>query len=96
MAKRKESKIEQSTYRLMIEQFPYKHISIDFLDKDEALQHAHQLTNKDTAWYGLYEINPKADFLILVEHNRLRPHDNSIPKISKDNTTQTPGRRRHK
>lgn len=84
--KSKETKIEPSVFRAMIEQFPYKQITMDFTNKEEALEYVHSLTSDDTAWYGLYEINPKADFLILVEHNRLRPHDISIPKISKDNT----------
>ncbi len=94
--KSKEIKVEPSIFRAMIEQFPYKQITVDFTNKEDALNYVHSLTSDNTAWYGLYEINPKAEFLILVEHNRLRQHDNSIPKISKDNTTQIPGRRRHK
>lgn len=94
--KSKETKIEPSIFRAMIEQFPYKQITVDFTNKEEALEYVHSLTSDNTAWYGLYEISPKADFLISVEHNRLRPHNISIPKISKDNTTQIPGRRRHK
>lgn len=84
--KSKEIKVEPSIFRAMIEEFPYKQITVDFTNKEDALNYVHSLTSDNTAWYGLYEINPKAEFLILVEHNRLRPHDNSIPKISKDNT----------
>ncbi len=95
--KSKEIKVEPSIFRVMIEEFPYKQTSVDFNSKEKALEYVHSLTSDNTAWYGLYEISPKADFLISVEHNRLRSHNISIPKISKDNTTtQTPGRRRHK
>lgn len=92
--KSKETKVEPSVFRLMIEKFPYKQVTMDFADKEEALQYAHELTSENTAWYGLYEINPKADYLISVEHCRLRPHDDSIPEISKDNTKKRKERHR--
>jgi len=93
--KSKETKVEPSIFRVMIEEFPYKQTSVDFNSKEEALEYVHSLTSDNTAWYGLYEISPKADFIISVEHKRIRPHNISIPKISKDNTTtQIPGRRR--
>lgn len=95
--KSKETKVEPSVFRLMIEKFPYKQVTMDFADKEEALQYAHELTSENTAWYGLYEINPKADYLISVEHRRLRPHDDSIPEISKSKASRpTKGRLRRK
>jgi hypothetical protein len=70
---------EPSTYRVMVEKNPYKQVSINFADREEALQYAHELTSKDTAWYGIYELNPLCDYLITVESKRLVTHDNSVP-----------------
>lgn len=94
--KLKEPNIEPSIFRVMIEKLPYKNVTVDFTTKEAALEYADNLTNKDTAWYGVYEVNPKVNRLICIKHNRLRPHDDAIPKISKDNTKQTSGRRRNK
>lgn len=92
--KSKESTVEPSVFRVMIEQFPYKHVTIDFATKEEALDYVHSLTEKDTAFYGVYEISPIVDYLISIEHRRLRPHDDTAQKISKSNTVKRRGRRR--
>lgn len=92
--KLKETKIEPSVFRVMIEKLPYKNVTVDFTTKEAALEYADNLTNKDTAWYGVYEINPKSDRLICIKNNRLIPHDDTIPKISKDNTIQKSVKRR--
>lgn len=92
--KPKETKIEPSIFRAMIEKFPYKQITMDFTTKEEALEYVHTLTSEDTTWYGLYEVNPKVDYLISIEHRRLRPHDDTIPEISKDNTKKRKERHR--
>ena len=76
--KSKETKIEPSIFRVMVEHFPYKQTHTDFFDKEEALQYAHSLVNKTTAWYGVYELNPLCNYLISVESNRLRPYDDTI------------------
>jgi hypothetical protein len=92
--KLKETKIEPSIFRAMIEKFPYKQITIDFPSKEEALEYVHALTNENTAWYGLYELNPAVDSLIYIEHRRLRPYNDTIPEISKDNTKKRKERHR--
>jgi len=76
--KSKETKVEPSVFRVMEERVPYKNITIDFDSKDEALEYVHSLTTSTTAWYGVYEINPRVDYLISVEHKRLIPHDDRI------------------
>lgn len=76
--KSKEIKVEPSIFRVMVEQFPYKQIHIDFSEKEEALQYVHGLTSDNAAWYGVYELNPRCSYLISVEHNRLRPYDDTI------------------
>jgi hypothetical protein len=92
--KSKETNVEPSIFRAMIEKFPYKHISVDFTSKEEALEYVHTLTSESTTWYGLYEINPRIDRLIYIEHRRLRPYDDPPKDISKDNTRQTSVKRR--
>lgn len=92
--KSKEKNIEPSIFRVMIEKFPYKQITVDFSSKEEALEYAHALTSESTVWYGLYEVNPRVDRLIHIEHRRLRPHDDPVTDISKDNTKRTPVKRR--
>ena len=92
--KLKEQNIEPSVFRVMIEKLPYKNITVDFTTKEDALEYADGLTNKDTAWYGIYEVSPKSDHLICIKHNRLIPHDEPPTKISKDNTKQTQIKRR--
>ena len=86
--KLKEQNIEPSVFRVMIEKLPYKNITVDFTTKEAALEYTDNLTNKDTAWYGVYEISPKSNHLICIKHNRLIPHDERPTKISKDNTKQ--------
>ena len=78
MARRKEVNNEPSTFRVMVTEFPYNHITVDFTTKEEALQYAHELTSENTAWYGVYELNPRCEYLISVEHKRLRPHDDVV------------------
>lgn len=78
MARRKEVNNEPSTFRVMVTEFPYNHITVDFTTKEEALQYAHELTSENTAWYGVYELNPRCEYLISVEHKRLRPHDDDV------------------
>lgn len=91
----KNSNIEPSIFRAMIEQFPYKQITVDFATKEEALEYVHSLTSNDTTWYGLYERSPIAEYLLPIEHKRLRPYDDTLPeKISTDNTKQRKERRR--
>lgn len=95
MAKKlKESNVEPSVFRVMMEKLPYKNTTVDFTTKESALEYADNLTNKDTAWYGVYEINPKVNNLICIKHNRLIPHDDTIPKISKDITKQVKQRKK--
>lgn len=95
MAKKlKESNVEPSVFRVMMEKLPYKNTTVDFTTKEAALEYADNLTNKDTAWYGVYEINPKVNNLICIKHNRLIPHDDTIPNISKDNTKQVKQRKK--
>lgn len=84
----KEQNVEPSVFRVMVEKLPYKNITVDFATKEAALEYTDNLTNKDTSWYGVYEISPKSNRLICIKHNRLIPHDDTIPKISKDKTTQ--------
>lgn len=93
MARRKEVKIEPSIFRVMVEQFPYKQIHIDFSEKEEALQYVHELTSENTAWYGVYELNPRSDYLISVDHKRLRPYDDRIFTKPKENEQAKPKRR---
>ena len=78
MARRKEVNNEPSTFRVMVTEFPYNHITVDFTTKEEALQYVHELTSENTAWYGVYELNPRCEYLISVEHKRLRPHDDVV------------------
>lgn len=92
--KSKETSVEPSIFRAMIEKFPYKQISVDFSSKEEALEYVHALTSESTVWYGLYEVSPRVDRLIYIEHRRLRPHDDPPTDISKDNTKRTSVKRR--
>lgn len=78
MARRKEVNNEPSTFRVMVTEFPYNHITVDFTTKEEALQYAHELTSENAAWYGIYELNPRCEYLISVEHKRLRPYDDVV------------------
>ena len=78
MGRRKEVNNEPSTFRVMVTEFPYNHITVDFTTKEEALQYAHELTSENTAWYGIYELNPRYEYLISVEHKRLRPYDDVV------------------
>lgn len=78
MGRRKEVNNEPSTFRVMVTEFPYNHITVDFTTKEEALQYAHELTSENTAWYGVYELNPRCEYLISVEHKRLRPYDDVV------------------
>ena len=78
MARRKEVNNEPSTFRVMVTEFPYNHITVDFTTKEEALQYAHELTSENTSWYGIYELNPRCEYLISVDHNRLRPYDDVV------------------
>ena len=93
MAKRKEVKIEPSTFRVMVEKYPYKQITVDFTTKEDALQYAHDLTEANTSWYGVYELNPRRDYLISVERNRLRPFDDKVTTPPKENEQSKPKRR---
>ena len=95
MARRsKETSVEPSIFRAMVEKFPYKQITVDFSSKEEALEYVHTLTSESTVWYGLYEVSPRVDRLIYIEHRRLRPHDDPSKDISKDNTKRTSVKRR--
>lgn len=95
MAKRsKETNVEPSIFRAMVEGFPYKQITVDFTTKEEALEYVHALPSESTVWYGLYEVNPRVDRLIHIEHRRLRPHDDPVTDISKDNTKRISVKRR--
>ena len=93
MGRRKEVSNEPSTFRVMVTEFPYNHITVDFTTKEEALQYAHELTSENTAWYGIYELNPRVEYLISVEHKRLRPHDDTIIKKTKKKETVEQKRR---
>ena len=93
MARRKEVNNEPSTFRVMVTEFPYNHITVDFTTKEEALQYANELTSENTAWYGIYELNPRSEYLISVEHKRLRPHDDTIIKKTKEKETVEQKRR---
>lgn len=90
----KEQNVEPSVFRVMVEKLPYKNVTVDFATEEAALEYTDNLTNKDTSWYGVYEISPKANHLICIKHNRLRPHDDPPKDISKDNTKQTSVKRR--
>lgn len=78
--KPKEVKVESSIFRVMVEQVPYKMIHVDFSIKEESLEYAHNLTSENAAWYGIYEVSQYSAGLIPVEHRRLRPHPDSIPR----------------
>ena len=85
---KKEEVMDPSIFRLMIEEYPYKQTTINFTNKEEALQYAHDLTSDNTAWYGLYEVRPDYYYLISIEHKRLRPHDNLLPVMQKEGTSK--------
>ena len=86
--KSKETKIEPSVFRVMEERVPFKFTTTDFQSKDEALNYVHELTSSTTAWYGVYELNPKVDYLISVENKRLIPHDDRIIVKPKEDDTK--------
>ena len=92
--KSKETNVEPSIFRAMVECFPYKQVTMDFSSKEEALEYVHSLTSESVVWYGLYEINPRVDRLIYIEHQRLRPHDDPPTDISTDNTKRASVKRR--
>lgn len=87
--KAKEIKVEPSVFRVMVERKGFVNSHEDFSTKDDALNYAHDTLCNDAnvAWYGVYELNPKVDYLISIEHKRLIPHDDKIivkPKESSD------------
>lgn len=91
MAKKaKEAKVEPSTFRVMIERKGFINSHEDFATKEEALTYAHDTlcNDKKVAWYGVYELSPKVDYLISIEHKRLISHDDKIivkPKETDEN-----------
>lgn len=91
--KSKESKTEPSVFRVMEERVPFKFTTTDFQSKDEALNYVYELTSSTTAWYGVYELNPKVDRLIVVENKRLIPHDDTVIAKPKENDVAQKRRR---
>ena len=59
-----------------------------FQTKEEALDYANNLSSLLIEWYGIYELSPKVDYLISIEHKRLIPHDDKIIVKPKDDGVQ--------
>jgi hypothetical protein len=74
---RKKSQAEPSTFRLMYININGSGDHLDFKSKDDAIQYAESISNK-IEWYGIYELNPKCDYLIMVTHKRILPYINTI------------------
>lgn len=77
MAK-KSKKTELSTYRFMCVKTNNLNYHIDFKSYDNAIQYVNYLNDNKIEWYGLYELEPSSDYLKLVTHKRLIPHDATI------------------
>lgn len=87
--KAKEQKIDPSTFRVIIEHIPCRWSTVNFQTKDDALNYAHELSSVKVAWYGVYEINPKRDYLISVENKRLVPHNDKVVIIPKEESKES-------
>lgn len=94
--KSKEVKIEPSVFRVMVENIPWKWVTTDFSSKEEALQYAHDLSSDKVAQYIVYELSPKVEHLIYVEHKRLVPYDDRIVVTPKEDSKPVKKRQRKK
>jgi len=73
MAKKKIE--EASKYRFMCVKKKNGNYTKEFESKDEALQYANELDDKDIEWYGIYEVSPYSPYLNTIVSKRLIPHD---------------------
>ena len=75
---RKKTSIEPSTFRFTCIKTDNKNYHLDFTAKEEALQYVDELNDSKIEWYGLYELDPRKDYMQLVTHKRLIPHNDTI------------------
>lgn len=88
MAKSAKEQKDPIVFRIMIESKNGTCSSIDFTSKEESIKYAENLTIKTTAWWGIYEINPKYRDLKTVTYKRLIPHNDKIPtRVIKPDST---------
>ena len=89
MAKSTKEQKDPIVFRIMIESKNGACSSIDFTSKEESMQYAEKLTNETTAWWGIYEVNPKYRDLKTVTYKRLIPHNDKIPtNVIKPDSTE--------
>ena len=75
---RKKSTVEPSTFRFMCLKTDNKNYHLDFTTKEEAIQYADTLNDSKIEWYGIYELDPRKDYMIDVVSKRLIPHNDMI------------------
>ncbi len=80
---RNKSKDEKSIYRFMCVKTDDYGYHIDFNSKEDAITYAEKLNDSKIEWYGIYELNPKYDYWLMVTHKRLIQHNNLV-HIKKD------------
>lgn len=86
---------EPSSFRFMCVRTDGKNYHVDFSEKEEALKYVEDLDTHKIEWYGLYELCPDKDYLVMVTHKRIIPHkDDFIIRDSSSSENKKPTRRR--
>lgn len=77
---RKSSKVEPSVFRFIcLREKSVANYHVDFTSKEDALDYIDKLNDSKIEWYGLYEINPKSDYLKAIVNKRIIPYNDLIP-----------------
>lgn len=85
MAKRKIDNSKPKVYRFMCMCVKCSgNYHMDFSSKDEALAYVESLNDPKIEWCAVYELDDVRDTLIPVISKRLLPYDDSIPKLTKE------------
>ena len=79
MSRRKKQEVAPSIFRFMCIKTDGKNYTAEFQSKDEAIQYADSLYDTKMEWYGIYEINPKSDYLKAIVNKRIVPYNDLIP-----------------